>query len=170
MSIEKHKISFAEKQIIELSISGAFQHNRIYLKGVNPKERMRFRKYLSKELKRSISKIYHSDMREDVICLEIKSLSQKMSRRTEISKFTIGTSQKLINLMLKYNWVFDIGSIPPHCPIDRTILLSCGITAKWTAIDTIEKYEELIDQIKAKAKGTPIAIWELKKWNKIKKY
>ena len=52
--------------------------------------------------------------------------SKKFSRNG--ISFKIGHSQKLLNLMLKYYWCLEwLKYTPPHCPIDRMILVAAKV-------------------------------------------
>lgn len=94
------------------------------------------------------------------------------------NRLRIGIAQKLLNLYLKYLWVFGQmeewkTKLPPHCPFDNKIIgylrkIDKMIPAKWTDISTEHEYEKLISAAKtacAQEKFNSIAEWELVKYN-----
>jgi hypothetical protein len=62
-------------------------------------------------------------------------------------RFTVGMSQKIVNLLTKDFWALDI--IPPghenflHVVIDKVVLDKLGIKLSWTKLDDYSDYEEL---------------------------
>lgn len=89
------------------------------------------------------------------------------------NELNIGTVQKLLNMLCKYYWCAGWIQEPPHLPIDsimrkflpREILMN---TTKWTQLDSIEEYKELIAAFKEKSKAEgfkSLAQWELIVWN-----
>ena len=52
-------------------------------------------------------------------------------------RFRIGITQKLVNLHLKYLWVADVISEPPHCPLDGIVRDLAGTDYNWTKNDSI---------------------------------
>ena len=73
---------------------------------------------------------------------------------------------KLLNLQLKYLWCAGMVKKPPHCPVDRIILEKTKLRGKcnWTEIDSIERYEEVIQVFTEQADSEGfkhIADWEL---------
>ena len=113
------------------------------------------------------------------------SLSKKHGRILSQDKMRIGTSQKALNLYLKYLWCLKQIPYTPHCPLDAKILqgeLKLGSEAKWTECDSTETYQEWIDACVDSAKEHPcvqqalqndkikgeefLSYWELIVWPK----
>jgi hypothetical protein len=107
----------------------------------------------------------------------IENLSRFISEKYETilfnQRFRIGVSQKIINLFLKYMWIYGKIKMPYHCPFDSNIKTS--LTEKnskiglqdWTVLDNLEEYKIYVSlaRIKAQAEGLSIPEWELVKWN-----
>lgn len=83
------------------------------------------------------------------------------------NELNIGTVQKLLNLLCKYHWCAGFIQEPPHLPIDSIMLNKIEnkkkLTKKWTQLDSIEEYQEIIAGFK---KDSSLAQWELQVWNK----
>ena len=82
--------------------------------------------------------------------------------------FTFGRAQKLLNLYLKYQWVFNQPQSidpPPHCPIDAIILREIKwLGPPWTSPEfTEEKYRKAIEHCEERAREEEksLAVWEL---------
>lgn len=62
------------------------------------------------------------------------------------SGFKVGTSQKLLNLYLKFLWCLGEIPEPPHCPLDRIIQTKAKVrnVVNWSQIATIEQYRDAI--------------------------
>ena len=81
-------------------------------------------------------------------------------------RLTLGTCQKLLNLLCKYYWCAGWITEPPHFPIDRQILGALGINKNWTEIDDRAEYTKIIQKAAASATPKTVAQWELIEWNK----
>jgi|GEM_PF-662235 len=96
-------------------------------------------------------------------------ISDKYEDALHNGRFRIGTSQKLLNLVLKYLWCIGEIEVPHHCPIDSIIIKKFNPTSNtsWTQLDSIIEYKEYIDAIRELiGKNTSIAKWELEVWNR----
>jgi hypothetical protein len=84
-------------------------------------------------------------------------------------RFRIGSAQKALNLYLKYLWCLGLIARPPHCPFDYRILAklpTCNV--KWTQLDSIVKYKEIVGEAEQLAKGKRLSLadWELEEWQR----
>ena len=77
-------------------------------------------------------------------------------------RLRIGTSQKALNLYLKYLWCLDMISEPRHCPLDGFILKKAGVSGNWTQSDSIAEYKQWIAGCREAAGKESLAIWELR--------
>lgn len=109
-------------------------------------------------------------------------ISKLLCNKADKSKnvFTYGQAQKLINMMVKYLYIFyrcegfdelDMIKDFAHAPIDSYVLKAAGIEANgdiaWSKIDNYKTYKEYRDDIKQKAvkKGYKNDFqWELAEW------
>ena len=176
MSIKKEKEQAINNIICRTAIHGALQRNTIYQKATGDKIKKEFRNFLSVELSLIFEKtILNPDHNEDKHFKLISSFAEKATKNKKYTKFlhkerlTIGTSQKLINLFWKMNWLLKPGiKTPIHCPFDAIIISEFDNPVnkiKWTQLNSIEEYKELVDAAKKlKNKHSNIAEWELEKY------
>jgi hypothetical protein len=174
MSIKQSKNHLLEIFIFRLTIHGAFQRNNIYSRKLTKKEDNQFKSFirhqLSKGLSRALSKTKYSDTDH---FKSIKNLSGNVTEKfhsiLKDEKLNIGTSQKLINLFWKANWIFKHGvSKPIHCPFDGVIINKLPKEARhirWTKMDDIDTYKELVKVARRMSKGVNLAEWELVTYN-----
>jgi len=95
------------------------------------------------------------------------SLSAEYRTLFRDGRFRIGLAQKALNLYLKYLWCAGFAKQPPHCPVDAIILAAADIkdAKPWTKLDSIDEYARLIERLRSKTKGQPLAVWELERWS-----
>ena len=153
-----------------LTIAGAFQHNKVYSNNVSDTRRAKFKSCIREYIECFIIPQYYRYISEKQHIINLKKL-QNYSRfcgKGVIlnNKLNIGTVQKLLNLYLKYLWCIGEIAMPPHCPVDSTVLNAVGLgNVSWTNIQTISDYENVIKVIKSKTKNAPLAYWELNLFN-----
>ena len=97
----------------------------------------------------------------------LKALSKELG-----NELTVGTVQKLFNLLCKYYWCAGFIQEPPHLPVDRIMLQSIKSNQVWTKLDSIDEYKEIIVAFKKKSKEDGVeslAQWELSAWNAAEK-
>jgi hypothetical protein len=93
--------------------------------------------------------------------------SQEGKRILGAEGYKFGVAQKLLNLLLKYQWCLECCSEPPHCPIDSIVLNKTKYKGKpWTAMTTKEQYQSAIDAVRdvANRENLSLAEWELENW------
>jgi hypothetical protein len=152
----------------------AVQRNSPYARSLPEFERKTIRQG-SREATEAILQDYATPVDEARHEQHIIKLSEDISRnfgsRLRNGRLTIGTSQKFLNLYLKYLWCFDQVEEPPHCPFDRQVQKNAGFKASvivpWTKIDTIEDYHRQIKRLQDVAAAHPpegfsLAEWELR--------
>ena len=110
--------------------------------------------------KKTVSENAHIQVIESIA----HSLSKNHGRVLRRGKMRIGTSQKALNLYLKYLWCLGEISCPLHCPLDSIVLRAAGISGSWTQLDSVAKYKEWIARCKNKAASEPLSHWELDVW------
>jgi hypothetical protein len=97
----------------------------------------------------------------------LKALSKELG-----NELTVGTVQKLFNLLCKYYWCAGFIQEPPHLPVDRIMLQSIKSNQAWTKLDSMDEYKEIIAAFKKKSKEDGVeslAQWELSAWNAAEK-
>ncbi len=154
------------------AITAALQRNLTYRDHVADIDRAAFRTAFTECLNRygqqyrnPISENQHLDIIEQISY----ELSTQFAHILVNGRLRIGTSQKALNLYLKFLWCLDATRPTPlHCPVDGIVLQAAGIWGSWTQLDSIKTYAEWITRIHATAhtSGFPnIAEWELAQWN-----
>lgn len=121
------------------------------------------------ELKK-ITKKYANSIPEDNHVRNIEQLSQTISNQhgkiLRNGQLRIGTAQKLLNVYVKFLWCLGKAKEPIHCPIDRIVLKEIKDTRKWTDLETIKEYKDVISNIRSHIGNKSIAKWEWELWNK----
>lgn len=82
-------------------------------------------------------------------------------------RFRIGTSQKALNLYLKFLWCLGkLPNVPHHCPVDRVVLSDIPLNGSWTQLDDISTYRNWVSSIRQTAGAISVPEWELEVWNR----
>ena len=171
------KKNFIYHEIFGRSYNAAVQRSQTYKKNAPKKDRIELQRFLKNYLEKTVIKLYKNkvyDQKHLKVIEEISNiLSEKFSSILYQKRFRIGTSQKILNLYLKYLWSLDIIKEPPHMPIDNIILQRLKklsgknsnsiLDENWTKLDSIEKYSNIIQAAKKIITGS-ISEWELKEW------
>ena len=173
------KDKFITDEIYTLSWSAAVGRSRTYSQNISESERKEIKNFVKIFIDNNIIFSYQNVVNDDTHKQNIINLSNgvsnKFSKILYNSRFRIGTSQKVLNLYLKYLWCMDKIQTPPHCPIDKIIL---DILAKkssdknqrrifnisWTKLDDIDKYFKIIQEARTIV-GDDLSTWELKDWS-----
>jgi hypothetical protein len=163
---------YTEKDAISRSFEGALQHNPTYSNGVTEAQRRELRTEWARLL-REVSlgyvqpKVPISDTQHcDAIRVIADRLSSLFGQRLLNQRLRFGTSQKALNLYLKYLWKMGSVSKPPHCPLDSIVLAEGGIKGKWTKCDSEQEYMERIHTLRKEAEGkhSNLVDWEYGLW------
>lgn len=171
--ISNFKRKFVRNEISTSSIIGAFEHNKIYKEVINEKQRDLLKQYIKNILLKR-EDFYKTEKDPDDHIREIIKIKNEISKRfspiLNDDEIKLGTVQKLLNLYLKYLWVFDYIHEPPHCPIDGAVIKELRKNANkdlpnWTKINTEEDYRKCVEAINKIRGKESIACWELKFWN-----
>lgn len=174
-SIRNGKSLLIENVIFRLSLNAAFQRNKIYKKNVNQSEEKEFKKYLRALVEKWLSSTISNNSYTDAHHYRaINGFSEKVTKKfshiLDRNNFSIGTSQKLLNVYWKANWVFKKGvKEPVHCPFDGIIIKSLPgaiKNTKWTNIKTIDEYKSLVKAARSISGDVSLAEWELTLYNK----
>lgn len=169
--LEKARVS-NEREAMTESIKAALAHNPTYLPGATDDDRQLFRNSLATQL-RTHSKAYAVPVSDSLHLENIQRISDELSRgyaqTLRGSRLRIGTTQKALNLYLKFLWCLDLTrAVPPHCPVDRIVLKAAGIDEAWTQLDCPDTYMAWVQQCGATASSkefSSIQHWELSLWN-----
>lgn len=156
--------------LLSSAIMAALQRSGTYSNGAKDSDRSEFRKALSRRLM-ELSEKYKQEVPEPEHIENIKFLATELSSEfahiLDKSCFRIGIAQKALNSYLKYLWCTDKIPAPPHCPFDSIIidkLPSCK-RIKWTLLDDISEYKQIVSAAREKAGKKTLAQWELEEFN-----
>lgn len=168
--MNEKKWAFLREEAIVNCVGAAFQRGRVYHDKASSRVRKEVRQQLS-ALLREFGNRYKSEVSENDHCHNISELADRMSETCGNSlrgqRFRIGTAQKALNLWLKYLWCMGKISPPPHCTLDRRIIQMAAPVEppKWTELDCIEEYMEIIEKCKRVADNQALVEWELGAWS-----
>jgi len=166
---------FIDNAIWSSSIAGAFQRGKIYCKGssLSDSQKIAFKNKLKEIVKSQTVDV--GATKSGCFVKKLKNIQDRINIMIKgdeysegINEFRFGTTQKLVNLYLKYQWCLGWRNEPPHCPFDGIILgKRLGLPDKWTESDDVRDYLIWVEAAKKKAslEGKSIAQWELEAWN-----
>lgn len=174
------KKEFILKVAFSNTLSSSFQRGYVYREKLTDEKQSEYDKKKN-ELRSSLrdelfsletiyQKVVHPDEHLKLIGDISKKLTKKHSNILSNKKFRIGTTQKAVNLFLKFLWAYDYTpNEPPHIPLDGIVLKAINSDVKWTELDCIDEYKFLISCVDnvAKESGCSICKWELNLWNKV---
>jgi hypothetical protein len=168
--MNSEQFNYLRSELFSLTLMGTVQRGKLYQEDSSEGERKAFRRALRLELER-LAEQYREVMPERRHFANIerlaKTLSDKHPKALSGKRFRIGSAQKALNLYLKYMWCMGHIPIPPHCPFDARVLSKvpgCH-DVRWTQLDSISHYEDIVHCAKATAHGIPLAKWELRLYN-----
>lgn len=149
------------------SLQSALQHNKTYQAGSDSRLRDAFRAKWA-ELICDEARSYRQPVSDRRHCETIgrisNALQAQFGRLLCDGRLRYGTSQKALNLYLKFQWRRGQITTPPHCPVDRIVLGEGQIDGVWTKCDSESQYMEWIDTLRSKAKPLCLADWEHEIW------
>ena len=161
---------FIDNEIFQLTLAAVTQRGGVY----RPNLPESARRELHVALRESLTALgghYTSAVADDAHIANIDALAQRLSSRCHNllvgSRFRIGNAQKALNLHLKYRWCLGLGAEPPHCPFDAIVLRQIpGWRARrWTRLDSLDQYRNLVAAARACANPASLAVWELNLYN-----
>lgn len=169
--MDRQKSRFVSAELFSLTFMGVAQRGRLYSGEVVSTQESRepFRLSLRLILE-NLAENYTTQVDDQTHISNIERLASDLSLTyrsiLDGGRFRIGSAQKALNLYLKYLWCMGQVVTPPHCPFDSVIIgrLPGHEAEKWTQLDCIETYKNLVSSARAEAEkiGLCIAEWELK--------
>ena len=177
---------FLQAVAIQNSIQAAFsgrgggECSKIYKDSPGDPKKEAFKRDLGNSIL-SISQDYTRPVCDEFHIANIIRLSQDMSSaHGDIlvkERLRIGTSQKALNLYLKFAWSHGWIAKPPHCPFDSVVLAELDLSGHccekcrlWTKMDCVSCYRYWVDRAKEKVEKCPVCAslsdWEVCIWNK----
>lgn len=154
-----YREKFIKDELWLLTLLGAFQRAKLYLPNANENDKEVFRYKLKGYIENLILSTYMSQVSPQQHIENIYALSDFTSNFSNIlngGQLNFGVSQKLLNLYLKYNWVFDKIPTPPHFPVDSIIQKKLKLKpVPWTKMsgkEGVEQYLSIIEAAQSKLK------------------
>jgi len=155
------------------SLKSSLQRNKVYRDWANEKRRLAFRTEWAKLLRaESKSYLQPNPCKSDVAhCEAINRIADSLSRTFgEIlveGELRYGTSQKALNLYLKYLWRLGKVTTPPHCPVDGIVLGAASIQGSWTRCNSEREYMQWVNTVRLKANPLSLSEWEYQIWQRL---
>ena len=159
--------------------SSGFQHACVYTKNAaesDKKDKEAFQECFREKLV-ELEQAYKNRVSEDEHIQNIQAFADQLSREfpqvLANGKMRTGVAQKAVNVHLKFLWCLEWIPEPPHCPVDKVVLGAIGNTTRWTKMDGIDPYKDIIAQIREHIQnsgtGKSLAQWELELWNEYRR-
>ena len=150
------------------TLKSALGRNKVYSREEVGNERSDFRGDWAKLL-RQASRHYAQPVSDADHCSAIRTISDGLSNSRYRAilvngRLRYGTSQKALNLYLKYLCRLGIITTPPHCPVDSIVLAAGDVDGAWTKCDSEKEYMQWINRLRWKARPLTLAEWELRMW------
>ena len=177
---------FLQAVAIQNSIQAAFagrgggEDSKIYEGSPRDSEKEAFKRNLGNSIL-AISQDYTRPVCEEFHIANTIRLSRDMSsthgKILFNNRLRIGTSQKALNLYLKFAWSHGWIVRPPHCPFDSIVLAELDLSGHccekcklWTKMDCVSCYRYWVDRAKERVEECPVCAslseWEVCVWNK----
>ena len=172
------KKEFIFDEFFTLSWSAGVSRSTIYKKNIRENQRLELKKFVKNIIINDYLFHYKNIVNDVKHVANIENISYNASKEfsniLHFNRFRIGTSQKILNLYLKYLWCFGEITKPPHCPIDGLVLEKLKqispknykkiFSISWTKLDNINQYNKIIDDARYIV-GEDLSEWELNFWS-----
>ena len=171
--MNRKQSAFLSRALLSTSVIATAQRNKLYSEGSSTEARKQFRTALREALKKLLLE-YRKSVSDERHCANIERLSTELSAKHKKAlndkRFRIGSAQKALNLYLKFMWCLGRIRQPPHCPFDAIVLAEIpdSKTVKWTQLDDISVYQEIVSNARKQAGKTSLANWEMEIYGKRK--
>ena len=162
---------FLNDEVFNLTFLAVVQHGKVYAPGTTRTDELRraLRDYLDRMAEVYRGPIAEEGHLENIVSLK-KQLSVSCGGLRDERGFRIGSSQKALNLFLKYLWCLGEIPEPPHCPFDRRIIeeLPKEVQCSWVNCDDIQHYKRWVAEARKIAEKESLSLpqWELCTYNK----
>lgn len=164
--MNKQHGDFLARALLGTSLIATIQRGKLYRKGSSDAARKDFRNALRRALEALVPQ-YKKSVSHRKHCANIKKLADKLSvshnKVLNGGRFRIGSAQKVLNLYLKFLWCLGQIPRPPHCPFDAVVLsrIPASRTVKWTRLDNMLDYQQIVANARLEAEKASLADWEL---------
>jgi hypothetical protein len=161
---------FLDDELFSLTLMATTQRGKLYRANATKAERAALQGALRGALA-GLTPAYENAVSDSDHVANIDALRRRLtaSHGSVLAggKLRVGSAQKALNLHLKYMWCLDRIAMPPHCPLDSTVLKNipgCG-SVRWTQLDSLSEYRDLISKARRVADKESLALWELRLYN-----
>lgn len=165
------RIRFLKRQFFNNAWNASVQRNPTYSTIAMEGAQTGFKRSMNEFLIDMVDREYASAVSEELHYENIKAL---MDHGTRSGKgilcgeiYKSANAQKLLNVYLKFLWCAGLVPRPPHCPVDAVALKAAGIRdRKWTGLQDLEEYRQIVELLKTAAGTSSLAEWELDVYEK----
>lgn len=167
---KRGRIRFLIEIALSDTLASSLRRANVYNKKVTEKRKQEFGQYFKQELSK-LQTEYINTVDEEKHIERIRTFRNSLSQDSfcdilQNKRIKFGIAQKGVNLFLKYLWSLDMIPEPPHCPIDAIVLQQTPLKdVRWTQIDNLCIYREIISECRKKAGYQSLSQWELELWN-----
>lgn len=167
--MDPRQTQFLLNEFFQLTLRATVQRARVYSDGLGENDRRLLRASLRMRLWQ-LWPTYAAPVPEPQHLANISQLADGLSQEYPHSlrggRFRIGPAQKALNLFLKYLWCAGLlGVAPPHCPFDNVVIKHLHLDIRFTQLDNMAEYQQLVAAAQAAAHGVGLAQWELELYN-----
>lgn len=169
--MDPQQMLFLLSEFFQLTLGATVRRARAYADGLGEADRAPLRASLRARLDQ-LWPTYAVPVPEAQHLTNIRQLADGLSAEHPLllreGRFRIGPAQKALNLYIKYLWCAGLLRVaPPHCPFDFFVINRLGLHIRWTELDSMADYEQLVAAARAAAAahGAGLAQWELKLYN-----
>lgn len=174
MNDDATKREFLNQEVWLLTFHGGLGRTGVYKKETHENDRTAFRVFLRNKINLLVQETYtHASQTSDKHCATIATLKDEVDRKFghlfKENNIPIGIIQKILNLHLKYLWCLDWIPIPPHFPVDAIMLAQLPRAyreLRWSRLNDMKSYRDIIEQARQLAGATPLAEWELRTFSR----
>ena len=169
--MENDQRAFLKAEFFQLTLRAAMQRGSVYLPNLTEQQRQPVHRTLREHLDALLPQYESKELAESTHLANIEQLAQDVTvhhaKVLNGGRFRVGNAQKALNLHLKYLWCLGRVGRPPHCPFDYYVLheIPGWQSRRWTAIDSIGMYAELVAAARVVAGKQSLAEWELALYN-----
>lgn len=169
--MDPQRMQFLLAEFFQLTLAATVQRAHVYAEGLSEADRAPLRASLRTKLQ-DLRPTYAAPAPEAQHLTNIRQLADELSAEHPLllreGRFRIGPAQKALNLYIKYLWCAGLQNVPPpHCPFDFFVIRHLGLNIRWTELDSMEGYQQLITAARERAHGAGLAQWELGLYNQL---
>ncbi|MCF8414587.1 MAG: hypothetical protein K9G44_14335 [Melioribacteraceae bacterium] len=167
--MDDQQLVFLMNRAFVNTINASISRANVYDGHPDQNDRIELKNYIKEYLVNLLNEYQDHNVGDEAHIGNIISFKEGVSDNFEFllnnGELTLGVSQKIINLYLKWTWCLGQINTPPHFPIDRNLLSHLGINLAWTRLNDTNEYFNIIDAAREiLEEDQTLASWELDLW------